>query len=107
MKILLDEGMSYKLSQVFGAEHEVFTVYYKGWSGKKNGELLRLIVDGGFDIFVTVDQNLSYQQNLDNLRLTIVVLKAVDNRTATLQLLIPKLLARLADENLEKIIIIA
>lgn len=65
MKILLDESLPRKLRNDFGLEHEVWTVRDKKWLGKKNGELLRLIIDDGFDVFVTVDRNLPYQQNLD------------------------------------------
>ncbi len=66
MKILLDESLPRKLRNDFGAEHEVWTVRDKGWLGKKNGELLKLLVAESFNLFVTVDQNLSYQQTLNN-----------------------------------------
>ena len=56
MKILLDESLPRKLRNDFGADHEVWTVRDKGWLGKKNGELLKFIVDNGFEIFVTVDR---------------------------------------------------
>lgn len=62
MKILLDESLPHKLRNDFGTEHEVWTVRDKGWLGKKNGELLRLLIDNNFEIFVTVDRNLPYQQ---------------------------------------------
>ena len=58
MKILLDENLPWKLKLDFGIEHEVKTVRDMGWLGKKNGELLGLIVFNGFDYFVTVDKNL-------------------------------------------------
>ena len=76
----------------------------KGWLGQKNGELLKLMIEYNFEIFVTVDRNLSYQQNLKDLPLTIVVLCAVDNRRETLDLLIPKLFDKLAQENLQGVI---
>ncbi|RYE18219.1 MAG: hypothetical protein EOP42_30995 [Sphingobacteriaceae bacterium] len=104
MKILLDESLPRKLRNDFGAEHKVFTVRDKAWLGKKNGELLKLMIDDGFNIFVTVDRNLPYQQNLNRLPLTIFVLCAPNNRRETLQLLIPKLFARLAEGNLENMI---
>jgi hypothetical protein len=57
-----------------------------------------------FELFVTVDRNLSYQQNLEKLTLTIFVLCAVDNRRETLSLLIPKLIARLEKGGLQNVI---
>ena len=104
MKILLDESLPRKLKRSFPAEHEVFTVRDKGWLGQKNGALLKLMVEDGFDLFVTVDRNLPYQQNTDRLPLTIVVLCAVNNRLETLAALIPKMLERLAKGNLQNLI---
>jgi hypothetical protein len=75
MKILVDESCPRKLQNDF-PEHEVWTVRDKRWLGKKNGELLRLMVDDGFELFVTVDRNLPYQQNPESLPIPIVVLCA-------------------------------
>lgn len=104
MKILLDESLPRKLRHNFGMEHEVFTVLDKGWLGKKNGELLKLMIEDKFELFVTVDRNLPYQQNFERLPLTIFILYAFDNRIETLRLLIPKLLNRLAEGNLQNVI---
>jgi hypothetical protein len=49
MKILVDESCPPKLRNDFGTVHEVWTVGDKGWLGKKNGELLKLMVDDGFE----------------------------------------------------------
>lgn len=73
MKILLDESLPRKLKNYFENEHEVWTVRDKGWLGQKNGSLLKLMVENSFQIFVTVDRGLQYQQNLKNLPLTISV----------------------------------
>lgn len=91
MKILLDESLPRKLRNDFGPEHEVWTVRDKKWLGKKNGELLRLVIGDGFDVFVTVDRNLPYQQNLELLPFKIVILCAKNNRRETLRNLLPKL----------------
>ena len=104
MKILLDESLPRKLKNDFGTAHEVHTVRDKGWPGQKNGALIKLMVEEDFDILVTVDRNLPYQQNLERLPLTIFVLCAFDNRRETLALLIPKLFDRLAEGNLQNII---
>ncbi len=55
MKILLDENLPRQLKADFGADYDVRTVRDMGWLGKKNGELLGLIVFNGFDFLVTID----------------------------------------------------
>ena len=101
---MLDESLPRKLKSDFGIEHEVWTVRDKKWLGIKNGELLKLLVAEKFDVFVTVDRNLQYQQQLENLPLTIFILCAINNRRGTLKLLVPKLLARLSEGNLQPVI---
>jgi hypothetical protein len=63
MRILLDECVPRRLAREL-AGHDVRTVPEMGWSGKRNGELLQLMAGQGFEVFLTVDQNLRYQQNL-------------------------------------------
>ncbi len=82
MRILLDESLPRRLRATF-AGHEVVTVVEAGWSGLRNGELLRVAAER-FDVFVTADQNLQYQQNLGALPLTVAVLVARDNRLQSL-----------------------
>jgi predicted nuclease of predicted toxin-antitoxin system len=104
MKILLDESLPQKLKQSFPNEHQVFTVSDQGWLGQKNGALLSLMIDEGFEVFVTVDRNLRYQQNIEKLPLTVAILCAVNNRLETLQTLIPKMLDKLAQGKLPQVI---
>jgi hypothetical protein len=78
------------------AGHDVSTVQQMGWAGIQNGELLRSAAAAAFDAFITGDRNLSFQQNLAELPLAVVVLKAPSNRLADLKPLVPKLLAVLA-----------
>jgi len=104
MKILLDESLPRKLRNSFGQEHEVWTVRDMDWLGKKNGELLRLMIENNFELFVTVDRNLPYQQNLTRLPLTIFILCAINNRLETLQKLIPKIFERLEQGDLQNVI---
>jgi hypothetical protein len=61
------------------------------------------MVDDGFELFVTVDQNLPYEQNVERLPLAICVLCGVDNRRETLAKLIPKLFLRLVEGNLQNV----
>ena len=71
MKILIDESLPRYLKRVLVA-HDVKTVHEMGWGGIKNGPLLRL-ADPLFEVFLTGDKNLRYQQNLKKLKLSIVV----------------------------------
>ncbi len=67
-----------------------------GWSGKKNGELLQLIVAENFSVFLTTDQNISYQQNLQVVSVAVVVLVAPTNTLRDLMPLMPAVRAALA-----------
>ncbi len=71
-KVILDENLPQPLRHHL-AEFDVVTVQYQGWSGIQNGELIALI-DGKFDVFLTADQNLRYQQNLTKRSIAIVEL---------------------------------
>lgn len=103
MRILLDESIPQKLRNDFGEEHEVWTVRDKGWLGKKNGELLKLVSEASFEIFVTVDRNLRHQQNLQASSIIIIVLCGSDNRE-TLKPLIPKIFQMLKSTERQTII---
>jgi predicted nuclease of predicted toxin-antitoxin system len=107
MKILLDESLPRKLKNDFRTEHEIWTVRDKGWLSKKNGELLGLMINDGFELFVTADQNLQYQQRVENLQIRIAVLRGKDNTRSTLQKLIPLLFDKLKEDNLTFIFEIA
>ena len=95
MKVLLDECVPRKLKREI-ANHEVITVTEQGWSGIKNGELLNLAATR-FDIFLTVDQNLSFQQNLKNFNIAIILMVARNNRLKTLLPLMPAVRAAIDD----------
>ena len=77
------------------ASHDVHTVPEMGWSGKKNGELLQLMLPENFEVFLTVDQNLRYQQNLRAANIAVVVLVAPTNRLVDLLPLMPAVLTAL------------
>jgi ABC-type siderophore export system fused ATPase/permease subunit len=95
MKVLLDECVPSKLRREL-TEHDVFTVTEQGWSGVKNGTLLAL-VEAEFDVFLTVDQSLKYQQNLKTFNIGIILLVARSNRLKTLLPLMPEARAALAN----------
>lgn len=93
MKVLLDECVDWRLSRdIVG--HEVKTAHQMGWSTIKNGELLALAARE-FDVFVTVDRNLSFQQNLPAFAIAVIVLRASSNRFADLKPLVSELLERI------------
>ena len=94
MKLLIDECIDRKLAREF-VGYEVKTVPQMGWAGTKNGKLLALAA-AEFDIFITVDRNLSFQQNLPEFDIAVIVLQASSNRLADLKPLIPKILAILS-----------
>jgi hypothetical protein len=96
LKILLDECVDRRFAQeILG--HDVKTVPQMGWAGIKNGELMRL-AEPDFDVFVNVDRNLSYQQNLPKFNIVLFVLKASSNRYEDLRPLAP-----LANEKLSRV----
>ncbi len=73
MKILFDQGAPVPLRNHL-PNHIVETAYERGWSSLKNGDLLTLAEAEGFDVLVTTDQNLRYQQNLSGRRIGVLVL---------------------------------
>ena len=95
MRVLLDECVPKRIKDQLKTHHQVSTVVEEGWSGKKNGELIRL-AEANFDSFVTVDQNLSYQQNLKNSKMAIILLVAKDNKFETIRQFVPKILKTLS-----------
>ena len=82
MRILLDENFPVDFAKMLKG-HEIVTVYSLGWSGIKNGELLRR-AHGVCDVFVTLDRNLEFQQNIKILPFGVVVVRAHSNRIADL-----------------------
>ncbi len=95
MKLLIDESIPRRLKNYL-VGHESTTVPERGWSGKSNGELIAL-ARGEFDVFITVDQNLEYQQNLSQAEIAVVVLEAPTNRLEDLTRLVDDVLLALAD----------
>jgi predicted nuclease of predicted toxin-antitoxin system len=95
MKILIDENLPRKLAAYLEG-HECRTVVECGWSGKKNGELLAL-ADPLFDVLLTLDKNLPYQQNLDSVRVAVLIVRARSNRIQDLLPLLPECLAALVN----------
>jgi hypothetical protein len=90
VRVLLDECIDWRLSRdIVG--HEVKSAHQMGWATIKNGQFLAL-AERSFDVFVTVDRNLSFQLNLTSYSIAVVVLRAKSNRLAELRPLAPQLL---------------
>ncbi len=91
MRIVFDENLNWRLRR-FLPGHEVATVQSLGWGGTKNGELLRKAVQTGFEVFLTLDDNLSYQHDLSAYDIAVVVLKVRRNRLEEILPLFPELI---------------
>jgi predicted nuclease of predicted toxin-antitoxin system len=76
MRILLDECVPWPMYKILGG-HSCSTVQAEGWGGIKNGDLLQR-AEGEFDLFITSDQNIRYQQNLTGRRIAILELSTND-----------------------------
>jgi len=90
MRILLDESIPRKLGFLLD-DHFVRTVQQVGFSGLVNGQLLKAAANG-FDVLVSGDQNMSYQQNANTLPMSVIVLIAKNNKLDSFVPLVPKLL---------------
>lgn len=93
MRILLDENLPRKLVGHLSG-HECRTVVECGWSGKRNGELLAL-AEAQFDVLLTLDKNLPYQQDLSSGRIAVMIVRARSNRIQDLLPAVPDCLAAL------------
>ena len=91
LRILLDEQLPRRLARHLTG-HDARTVQQEGWSGLKNGALLRSAAANGFDVFLTADQNLPFQQNLAQMTLKVIVLVAPSNTLEDLVPLVPTIL---------------
>ena len=95
MRILLDESVPEKLGKLL-VGHSYSTVQRQGWTSVKNGKLLNLAKDH-FDILLTADKGMEFQQNLDALPVAILIVRAKSNRMADLERAVPAILGALAD----------
>ena len=103
MKILIDECVPRKFKKSLPG-HECRTVPEAGLAGKKNGELLSKAVEKGFEVFLTVDKGVEYEQNSARLSIAIIILRARSNRLADLLPHAPDCLARLGSIRPEEIV---
>ena len=82
MLVLLDENLPQKLRFLITG-HDVRTAGFQGWAGLSNGALLKAAEEAGFDVVVTADQGIRYQQNRKSSNLALIVLSTNDRTLVT------------------------
>ncbi len=95
MRLLLDECVPRTLKPDL-VGHDVQHVVDMGWSSKRNGELLELMLAERFEVLLTVDQNIEFQQNLQSAGVGLVVVIARTNRLKDLRPFVPQILQALS-----------
>jgi predicted nuclease of predicted toxin-antitoxin system len=101
MKLLLDENLPKRLKNDFPT-HEIYAIRDKKWNGKKNGELIKLMLEENFDALLTFDKNIQYQQNFEKYPICILVLSAKNNSYLELSKLSKKINSILLKESLNQ-----
>jgi predicted nuclease of predicted toxin-antitoxin system len=96
VRVLLDEQLPRLLRRQFPS-HFVQTVRQQGWTGLRNGDLLRRANAAGFDVFITADQSLQFQQNLAGMPLIVIVLVAASTKLEDLLPLAPSAVDAIRD----------
>ena len=91
MKVLLDECVPIRFKDSLSG-HDCRTVPEEGLAGKKNGELLALAESAGFQVFLTLDRGIEYQQNLQPRTIAVVVIRTKSSQLVDLLLHVPDLL---------------
>ena len=102
MKVLLDESVTKKLKSYL-KEFEVYTVTELGWSGVKNGKLMTLCVENGFDLLLTIDKNLIHQQNLNKYKISIAVFDCATSKIEELVLFVPSFKEQISSFEFHKV----
>lgn len=94
MRILIDECIDERLRNSLTG-HDCQTARYAGLAGLNNGDLLKAAEVAKFDVFLTVDQGIEYQQNLAGRKIAIIIFRTKSNRLRNLLQLVPACLARM------------
>ncbi len=94
MKILIDECVPRKLKRNLSS-HDCLTVPEAGLAGTKNGQLLSLAQERGFEVFLTIDRGLEFEQDLSCLSIAVMIVRAKSSRTRDLLPYVPACLAAL------------
>ena len=102
MRILIDECLDWRLCRAL-AEHHCVSVHRMGWGGLANGMLLEK-AETEFDVFLTADTNLSFQQNVTRFNISVIVLEAKSTRLVDTVKLMPTVLEALPAVELGKVL---
>jgi hypothetical protein len=105
-RVLLDENVDRLLKSHFHSDFEVVTVPEQGWAGLGDRKILRR-ADEQFDVLVTMDQNLPYQQNLSDFEVAVVVLDAPSNAFPDVVELMPKVNEEIRQANTREATVVA
>ena len=99
MKLLLDENLPVKLKYRFIENGlEVYTAKDMQWLGKENGELLNLLIENNFTGLITIDNNLSFQNNFVDYPIAVIVLVAHDNTYGTIMEFFDKIISEIKEK---------
>jgi hypothetical protein len=94
VNVLLDECVPARFGRLLTG-HSITTVPRRGWAGIKNGDLLKL-AEKEFEVFVTVDRQLSVQQDLTDFDIAVVLIRSRSNRLEDIRPLVPELLGAIS-----------
>ena len=97
MKLLLDESVPKRLIRSFPEHIQASTVQQNGWSSTKNGALLKLAAENGFDAMLTADKGFEFQHNLDTLPIAVLVVRGYRTRLNDLLPAVPRIVSILED----------
>jgi hypothetical protein len=94
MKVLLDENLPHEFRTHLPG-HDVFTVRFMGWGGIKNGQLLATAAGASFDVLITIDKGIPFEQNLQHLPIAVLLVRAKSNKLNDLLAIVPDVLVAL------------
>ena len=94
MRVLVDQCLPRHLAAELPG-HEATTVRAQRWLGLRNGVLLRAAIDAGFEVFITNDSSIEFQQNVQRIGIAVIAIVGVRNRIQDLRPLIPRILEHL------------
>ena len=105
MRLLLDECLPRRTKFLFAESgHECETVRDAGFSGKENGELIALAEKQQFNVLITIDKNIRYQQNIAGRNIAILIIRAASNDLDDIRPHVPQVLAALRSIKLGQIV---
>ncbi len=84
MHVLLDENLDWRLAKYFDSDFQVTNVNEQGWTGKRDSELLRQAA-ATFDVLVTMDKGIEYQQNISKYAIGVIIIFARSSRLQDIQ----------------------